>query len=1711
MSLSVATKKPAAKKKPARAKPAKPKPASQKGLDFCAEPQEAEVIDFFTGETLPPLSVAFETLKLAMGRSTPRPLPMQEKLESHFDGSLVAFKAVWSAEIAGLLRALGAEAAVLGDKMALKSGDVSFETLRHETAHLLQVSKGFVSAPDAVEAEAEAQAPGAVEEGLSADTLAFRSHDLAVGEATEWEQKQEFRAEANAVATEEVAPEKAEAVPEGGSALAEAAPVVEVPEAAPPPSIESELPPLSEAAEAAKAGLEESQAALAAAITPEGYMAAFKAALPSVKARKIATLTEDMAALADGENKAHEATLPSFSATLVADESAVDEVPPVAPPSEVVALPEEDPLGPIPAPDIALTQQLAAYDAQQGVANWASAGETQADARQVAQAIGKVPTSDEEVETSAGPAPTMPLTGEADPKRAAAKQMAEANAAATVQRDIAQTAVIDGPGPEQVQLRAMDEPVPLNLPEKAPTLEATPELAGPEEFLSREFDSETTAIFDAHNASAMEESLSEAEAGMSEMVQSRDSQRSEATAAAEADMQAAEREANSEQASEVNAARQGIQLERQAALDSQTAEVGKLHADAAKENMKAQADIDARVEADEAEIARQYKAAETEANAEVTAGEAKAAKERAAAEKEAEDDGWFSSAVSWVGDQLKKLGDLIGDIFDAVRSAVGAILDAVKAVANTIIDAAARFVKGAIAAYGAVLKLAVTGLIGQFFPEVAKALNAKIDEGVAAAQNAVDVVAEGLKKGVAFIVDTYKAVINAILNFVEGALNTVLAVAYAALTGDWAEVARLVLEPILAALGINKDDFYAFVGNALDALLKIIDDPVAFLGHLMDTVIGGFKLFGQNFVDNLISGIIGWLTGAFAGTITLPKKFDLLGILDIARQILGLTLDMLRKIAVRVLGEAAVEKIEFFLGYAKELIVGGWGAFFEKIKDDLNGLVSMVMTGITTFLLEKVVKAGIIWLASLINPAGALVKLILMIWDAIMWLKDNLARFVAIIQTIVQGMVDIANGKTETASKAIEKVLVSLMGPAIDLIARLLGLGNVAAKVKEIIAGIHKRIEDAAVKLIKSVLAKFTGGKGGAKPDDKPKSTLKPVKFSGNGESHTLYAEKRGKDFVPMMRSTPTPVETWLKALKTQAGVKAQLVKKDKDVTDETVAAKLKEIKPFVATALKEEADLDKAGDKNSTTVQSEAKQTATALSKILEALGLADAYDFKKVFKDDLDKIQAPYQADIAGTVAGRINKDPRKAIQYGELNWAAAKTALMNDPTVMLGAWNKPFHAGGILRTSEAETEIIKMAKAYIEANQIEGVDTLKLGEDGPLKKSFFATHLLGQLKGNDAKERVLGRILSEKSADIGSLTDEIKAEIGEAAKALAGDMEKKKPDAAFKDKIKVAAFRKGGLFETDKFLSLSLPYSKEGTPQGTTVDGPESGDYPLNWFLNKVPEGSKAGSPFAQQNITYLANVIRAADRGKHEWILASQANEAIAASIRQLKSEGGTKSASGVANFVRFLNHVRTDTSDLIFEPEYANKTNEKRIKFFVSGHKKLLSKLGTPEYEADKKALYEGQPKYKTEMPALQAHTGGLYAKQLSEDGKGVTETPSSSASPKWHIELRKEMGSLLAQPLTENSMQLLGDAILRTLEKTTLSEASEADILRVGGIGFAEYRFGGSKDSFDKDNEDSSKKFDNLIAASIKKHQKAGEDLKKKIAEVINYSGAVPV
>lgn len=1052
-------------------------------------------------------------LNQILAQEQPTQLPYKPLLESRLGQSLNEVEVyAGTPAVRAVLTNLGAKAAHYDRKILLSESQPPLEIVTHEVVHALQSAPGLqptvpspLPASDSAEREAE-QLTREIVHSLDADTSAAPWAPVVVNAAlqrsqiaclrdappatlsesptpqaaftTRTEPDQPILSAPEPAQTVETEPSEAQTDTEAALSDRDPAPISDdleaVPALAVPPPPESGVTAADVAARDAE--LAAAEAALANAADVDEKVDAYAAAPPTLKARSYGALGADMDALSKAENETFQEEMPDFQAKLSGETEEPPAVAVASPAAEPVSLEDGTP-EPAPEPEVSPTADPGTYtgnDAlQRTIARFTEGNSPQDRASEIGDTLSDVQTTDPAVDTSPGPAPAVPLAGETDPQRIE-NQVLTGRDRATQASDEAQQAVLTGPGPEQVQPVIIEEAIPLE-PLVPPEVTQPEVVTGIDEFSAREMPPEVNTAFDLTNQEPMQASMTEAQTKVQEATDQRDRDRQEQVDTAQTEANQQTLEADTAQRTEVQTQRESIQTERQQTLNDQQAAVQSVEADAETRRRDDQANIDDRVRTDQATIRTDYAQAERDSEAEVQGGERKAADKKKAAEREAENESWWDRAVNFVQRAFAALTSAIGAIFDAVRSAINRILDAVKAAAEALIALAANFIKAAIEAFGELLKGLINDLLGSIFPGLAAALTEFVNRAVHLAQSAVDAVAETLRNGINALVEGLRAGLNAVLDVLQAGLEFATALIQAALAGDWGAVIRLLLEAVLKVVGIEPETFYGFIGRAEETFQKILDNPGAIVGYLLDAVKLGIQKFADNFLPNLQTGIIGWLTGSLGSDLEIPNEFSVIGVLDLARQIIGLTLQFIRRIAVRLIGEENVARIESIIGHIQTLISGGWAALFEQIAASLANVRDMVLTQIKDFLVTRLVLAAITKLATLFNPVGAIVQLVLTAWNFYTFLRENLQRLVQIVQSIVEGISSIVNGNINPAADRIEGTLANLLPVAISFLANLLGIGGIANRVRQIIDRLRDRIENAIVSFIRRIAARFTG------------------------------------------------------------------------------------------------------------------------------------------------------------------------------------------------------------------------------------------------------------------------------------------------------------------------------------------------------------------------------------------------------------------------------------------------------------------------------------------------------------------------------------------------------------------------------------------------------------------------------------------------------------
>ncbi len=494
-------------------------------------------------------------------------------------------------------------------------------------------------------------------------------------------------------------------------------------------------------------------------------------------------------------------------------------------------------------------------------------------------------------------------------------------------------------------------------------------------------------------------------------------------------------------------------------------------------------EVKLKVKTSEGNAAKELEQGEQKAENKRIEEEKKAVVKKRELEKEQENDSWWDRAVNAVKSAVKFISDAIDSIFTALREAVKFIIEKAKEAAVGLINAARDWVIDKLNKFRDWAKEQVNRYLKDTFPGLAKLINSGIDIVVDGAVAGVNAVADTLIAGVEALADGLTASLDKILAVFQTALKAAVQIVGAVLTGDFAEALRIAIRAACDIAGIDSQPIFDFIDRATGAVTKILKDPVAFFMNIVRGVGGGVKKFAKNIKKHLINGLLGWLTGALSEVeITLPEKFDFKGILGLGLQIMGLTYENIKAKVIKRFppAEKVFNLVEKGVGIVKRILVDGPIAIWEMVKESLSNLKEIVLGGIRNFVVITVVKEAVGWLLGLLNPAGAIVKVVKLLFDFTLFLVNRFQQIKDFIMSVYGTITAIASGQLSKVMSSVEDALARSLPVVISLLASLAGLGGIGKTVKNIIAKISKPVNKVIDKVINKIIsfAERVTGKG---------------------------------------------------------------------------------------------------------------------------------------------------------------------------------------------------------------------------------------------------------------------------------------------------------------------------------------------------------------------------------------------------------------------------------------------------------------------------------------------------------------------------------------------------------------------------------------------------------------------------------------------------------
>lgn len=362
------------------------------------------------------------------------------------------------------------------------------------------------------------------------------------------------------------------------------------------------------------------------------------------------------------------------------------------------------------------------------------------------------------------------------------------------------------------------------------------------------------------------------------------------------------------------------------------------------------------------------------------------------------------------------------------------------------------------------------------------------------------------------------------------------------------EIVKIVVEAILIVMKFPFDLINNIIAKAMQAFELIKRDPVAFLKNLLRAIKEGFMQFFDNILTHLINGLKTWFLGEVqAAGIPIPTDFTVMGIIKWLLAVLDITMEKIWKKLEERIGKPKVDKIRRMIEMAEKVANAAGEAYafmqdvqqrgfmavmIDKVKEQLSNVWEMVLDAVKSFVMDQIIKKVTVKLLSMLDPTGimAVVNSAIAIYKAIETFIQKLREMLEIVNSFVEGTLQIAQGNTKKAADFLEGALARGIPIVIGFLANQVGL-NLSERLKDALELVREKVDkgltwviDKVVVIIEKIVAlgKAAVGKVLSWLGLRKEFTME------DGEKHTLALAKSGSKPTLMIESTPMPLLTFI-------------------------------------------------------------------------------------------------------------------------------------------------------------------------------------------------------------------------------------------------------------------------------------------------------------------------------------------------------------------------------------------------------------------------------------------------------------------------------------------------------------------------------------------------------------------------------------------------------
>jgi hypothetical protein len=353
-----------------------------------------------------------------------------------------------------------------------------------------------------------------------------------------------------------------------------------------------------------------------------------------------------------------------------------------------------------------------------------------------------------------------------------------------------------------------------------------------------------------------------------------------------------------------------------------------------------------------------------------------------------------------------------------------------------------------------------------------------------------------------------------------------------------------LFEVILRMMGFPVDLVFKLIDNIRKAWAMIKANPTGFLLNLLRAIKQGFMQFFDNILTHLWNGLKAWLKQELEdGGVPMPTDFTAMGIIKWLLVILDVTMEKIWKKLETRIGKEKVDKIRNLIAKAEAIYdkaneamafiedvrQRGMEAIVDKIKEKLSNIWDMVLGAIQSFIMDQIIKKVTAKLLSMLDPTGimAVINSAIALYKAIQSFFKYLEKILTIINSFVEGIIEICAGNITTAANFLERSLGNGIPIVIGFLANQVGL-DLSGRIREVLATVREKVDegldfliDKLVGFVEKLVAKVKQAKDailGWLGFKKPFTT-------DDGKSHSIYLEGDDESPSVMVASTPKTIE----------------------------------------------------------------------------------------------------------------------------------------------------------------------------------------------------------------------------------------------------------------------------------------------------------------------------------------------------------------------------------------------------------------------------------------------------------------------------------------------------------------------------------------------------------------------------------------------------------